>query len=495
MPAVGSTLGEVSRRVGGRVSGDSDIRLSDVTHDSRGAGPAVLFVAVRGAQHDGHDFVATAVTSGSPAVAVERPIRIDAGVIVVDDTRAVMGAMAAEVHGDPSHHVSVIGVTGTNGKTTVTHYIESLLASAGRVVGLIGTVDTRVGSTVIPSVRTTPEATDFQRLLARMRDLGAEVIATEVSSHALEMNRVSATRFSVAAFTNLTQDHLDFHGTMDAYRAAKERLFREYEVGTAVINVDDPVGADIAGWATMPTILVGGGGSVRAENVETSLHGTSFDLVTPEGTFPVRSGVVGAFNVENAMVAIGCCLALGMGLHEIVVGLGELGVVPGRFEQVSGEDAVHVIVDYAHTPDGIHEAISVARAIGGGRVIAVVGAGGDRDRDKRPLMGRAAGEADLAVLTSDNPRSEDPDQILSQVAAGAVDAEIILEVDRHRAIEQAIGAAQPGDVVLILGKGHETGQEIGDRILPFDDRQVAREILASRLGSADSPPDSGSMSQ
>jgi UDP-N-acetylmuramoyl-L-alanyl-D-glutamate--2,6-diaminopimelate ligase len=309
------------------------------------------------------------------------------------------------------------------------------------------------------------------------------------------MNRVSPTRFSVAAFTNLTQDHLDFHGTMDAYRAAKERLFRDYEVGTAVINVDDPVGADIATWATMPTILVGARGSVRAENVETSLHGTTFDLVTPEGTVPVRSRVVGAFNVENAMVAVGCCLALGLSPAEMARGLGELGGVPGRFEQVSGEDAVHVIVDYAHTPDGIHEAISVARAIGDCRVIAVVGAGGDRDRDKRPHMGRAAGEADLAVLTSDNPRSEDPDQILSQVAAGASGAEIIIEVDRRRAIEHAIGAAEPGDVVLILGKGHETGQEIGDRILPFDDRQVAREILASRPGSTDSTRDSGSMSQ
>ncbi len=496
MPVVGSTLGEVSRRVGGKVSGDPDVRLADVTHDSRAAGPAVLFVAVRGAQHDGHAFVETAVASGSPAVAIEHPMPVDASQIVVDDTRAAMGAMAAQVHGDPSNHVAVVGVTGTNGKTTVTHYIESLLASAGRVAGLIGTVQTRVGSTVIPSVRTTPEATDFQRLLARMRELGAEVIAAEISSHALEMNRVSATRFSVAAFTNLTQDHLDFHGTMDSYRAAKERLFRDYEVGTAVINVDDPVGADIAAWVTMPTILVGAEGSVRAENVETSLQGTTFDLVTPEGTIPVRSGVVGSFNVENVLVAVGCCLALGLGPDEVALGLGELGGVPGRFEQVSGEDAIHVIVDYAHTPDGIHEAISVARAVGAGRVIAVVGAGGDRDRDKRPLMGQAAGEADLAVLTSDNPRSEDPDQIISQVAAGAnEDAEIILEVDRHRAIEHAIAAAEPGDVVLILGKGHEIGQEIGDRILPFDDRQVAREILASRLGSADSAPDSGSMSQ
>ena len=493
MPGPGSTLGQVSRRVGGQVVGDPETWLADVTHDSRSAGPDILFVAVRGASHDGHDFVEGAVAAGSPAVAVESAQEVTVSQIVVGDTRAAMGPMAAQVHGDPSAHLAVVGVTGTNGKTTVTHYVESLLTSAGRTAGLIGTVETRVGATVIPTLRTTPEATDFQRLLAAMRDLGAEVVAAEVSSHALEMSRVAATRFEVAAFTNLSQDHLDFHGTMESYRRAKERLFGEYEVGTSVVNVDDPVGADIASWVDTPLIRVGTGGEVRADNIETSLQGSSFDLVTQLGTVRVGSGPVGGFNVENALVAVGCCVALGLGIDEIGRGLGELSPVPGRFERVSGEGPIRVIVDYAHTPGGIEQAISVARSIGAGRVIAVVGAGGDRDREKRPMMGRAASEADVTILTSDNPRSEDPVLILGEVAEGASPG-VVVEVDRRRAIERAIEVAEEGDVVLILGKGHETGQEVGGRVLPFDDRVVAREALGARAGSANSEPGSGSMS-
>lgn len=494
MPAVGSTLGDVSRRVGGEVIGDPDTWLADVTHDSRSAGPEVLFVAVRGAEHDGHDYVEAAVTSGSPAVAVEHRMPIDVGQLIVDDTRAVMSLIAAEVHNDPSHQVAVIGVTGTNGKTTVTHYIESLMRSAGRVAGLIGTVETRVGSTVIPSERTTPEATDFQRLLATMREMGAELIAAEISSHALEMNRVASTRFAVAAFTNLSQDHLDFHGTMESYRSAKERLFRDFDIGTSVINVDDPVGADIAGWVSGPKILVGQRGEVSAGDIHSSFDGTSFQLVTPLGNAVVSSPLIGAFNVENALVAVGCCLALGSSLDEIVLGLSELRDIPGRFELVGEREGTSVVVDYAHTPDGIHEAISVARALSDGRVIAVVGAGGDRDREKRPLMGRAASEADVAIITSDNPRTEDPDRILNDVAAGATTAKTVLEVDRRRAIARAIGSAERGDVVLILGKGHETGQEIDGRVFPFDDRDVARELLGIVPSSPESGPDSGSMS-
>jgi UDP-N-acetylmuramoyl-L-alanyl-D-glutamate--2,6-diaminopimelate ligase len=495
MPAPGSTLGEVTRRVDGQLLGDPGIRVADVTHDSRLAGPGVLFVAVRGGEHDGHEFVASAVAAGSPAVAVESAQEVEVSQIVIGNTRAAMGPMAAQVHGDPSADLAVVGVTGTNGKTTVTHYVESLLASAGRVGGLIGTVETRVGPTVIRTSRTTPEATDFQRLLAAMRELGAEVVAAEISSHALEMSRVAATRFAVAAFTNLSQDHLDFHGTMGSYRRAKERLFREYEVGTAVINVGDPVGADIARWVKTPLIRVGAGGEVRAENVDTSRYESVFDLVTEGGTLTVRSGPVGIFNVENALVAVGCCLALGLGVEEIRPGLEKLTPVPGRFEQVSAAGPFRVIVDYAHTPGGIEQAISVARSIGASRVIAVVGAGGDRDREKRPMMGRAASAADVAILTSDNPRSEDPDRILGEVASGASGPGVIVEVDRRRAIERAIAVADDGDVVLILGKGHETGQEIGGRVLPFDDRVVAREILGAGAGSADSGLDSGSMSR
>jgi UDP-N-acetylmuramoyl-L-alanyl-D-glutamate--2,6-diaminopimelate ligase len=495
MHPAGSTLGAIAERVGGVLNGDPRIRLSDATHDSRSAGPEVLFVAVRGSVHDGHDYVEAAVAAGSPAVAVERPMATGAGQLVVEDTRRAMGPMAAEVHNDPSNRVFVVGVTGTNGKTSVTHFIESMIESSGRASGLIGTIETRVRGVTLPSVRTTPEATDFQRLLATMRDLGAEVVAAEVSSHALELGRVASTHFAVAAFTNLSQDHLDFHGTMGSYRAAKERLFREYEVGTAVINIDDPVGAAIADWAPMPVIRIGSQGDVRAESASTSLLGTSYHLVTPAGSRRVESPVVGAFNVENSLIATGCCLALGLGLDDIVDGLGRLAGVPGRFELISGDDPIHVVVDYAHTPGGVHEAIGVARAIGAGRVIAVVGAGGDRDREKRPLMGRAAVEADVAVLTSDNPRSEDPEHILSEVASGVPEGRAILEVDRRRAIEVAVDAARPGDIVLILGKGHETGQEVRGRTLPFDDRIVAREVLEATSRSAKSAGDSGSMAQ
>jgi UDP-N-acetylmuramoyl-L-alanyl-D-glutamate--2,6-diaminopimelate ligase len=494
MPATGSSLRSVAARVGGIVIGDDSTWLTDATHDSAGTGPETLFVAVRGSRHDGHDFVDAAVEAGSPAVAVEHPVASRVSQLVVADTRAAMGAMAAEVHNDPSESVAVIGVTGTNGKTTVTHYLESVLGRAGHVAGLIGTVHTRVGELLLTSARTTPEATDFQRLLATMRDHGADVIAAEVSSHALEMGRVGATRFRVAAFTNLSQDHLDFHGTMGSYREAKERLFRDYDVGTAVINVDDEVGEEIASWAAMPVIRVGSKGEVRAERVAPSLRGTSFDLVTPFGSAEVHSPLVGSFNVENALVASACCLALGTDLEQIATGLGALEAVPGRFQVVSAEAPIHVIVDYAHTPGGILEVISVARRVGGGaRVIAVVGAGGDRDREKRPLMGRAAAKADVTILTSDNPRSEDPGRILAEVAAGA-GADAILEIDRRTAIETAIAGARPGDIVLILGKGHETGQEIGGSVVPFDDVEVARQILESEASSQGSELDSGSMS-
>jgi UDP-N-acetylmuramoyl-L-alanyl-D-glutamate--2,6-diaminopimelate ligase len=298
----------------------------------------------------------------------------------------------------------------------------------------------------------------------------------------------------VAAFTNLSQDHLDFHGTMEAYQSAKESLFRDYEVGTAVINVTDPIGEVIAGWYRGRAMTVGAGGDLTARGVQTSFHGTDFELAIDTDVIPVRSSLIGDFNVENALVAAGCCLALGLTLEQVAAGLGGVTGVPGRFELVSGNAPVHVVVDYAHTPAGVEKAIEVARAIGRGRIIALVGAGGDRDREKRPLMGAAASTADLAVITSDNPRSEDPGEIIDQVAAGAGGSgDLVLETDRRRAIELAIGAAHNDDVVLILGKGHETGQEVDGEVYAFDDRLVARDVLGSGRKSANSGPVSGSM--
>ncbi|HLF43772.1 MAG TPA: UDP-N-acetylmuramoyl-L-alanyl-D-glutamate--2,6-diaminopimelate ligase [Acidimicrobiia bacterium] len=494
MPVRGKKLGDLAIEVGGVIHGDPDVVVTDVTHDSRHVGEGALYIAVRGSHFDGHDFVAGAVAAGSTAVCVDHFTGSGVSELEVVDTRKVMGPLSASVHDDPSATVAVVGVTGTNGKTTVTHYVESITAGAGRTPGLIGTVHTRVGEHALISERTTPEATDFQRLLAEMRDLGADVIAAEISSHALELGRVSATRFAVAAFTNLSQDHLDFHGDMDGYRSAKERLFRDYEVGTAVINVSDPAGMAIASAARMPVFRVGPDADVWAENLSTSFEGTVFDMVVFGERHRVRAPLIGSFNVENALIAAGCCLALGLGVEEVVTGLGLLGAVPGRFELVSGSFPIRVVVDYAHTPEGIKQAITVARGLATGRVIAVFGAGGDRDREKRPLMGRAAIEADLAVLTSDNPRSEDPEAIIREVMSGIVGSAIIVEADRRRAIEHAIRAASPGDVVLILGKGHETGQEIGDRVLPFNDRVVAGEVLARMARSSDPDRDSGRIS-
>ena len=495
MPGSGRALGDLAAGVGGTVHGDPRIVVSDVTHDSRQAGPGVLYVAVRGERHDGHDFLDSVREAGSEAAVVDHQTSGELTELVVGDTRQVMGPIAAMVHGDPSRSMSVVGVTGTNGKTTVTHFVESIIAGAGRVPGLIGTVHTRVGETALVSQRTTPEATDFQRLLAEMRDLGADVVAAEISSHALELGRVSGTKFEVAAFTNLSQDHLDFHGDMGSYQAAKERLFQDYEVGTSVINVDDPVGAEIGRWVEGPKILVGPGGDVWVEDMVTSFEGTTFDLVSAGSRNGARSPLIGAFNVENALVATGCCLALGLTMDEIVAGLEALGPVPGRFELVSGNSEINVVVDYAHTPEGIRQAVAVARRLSVGRVIAVFGAGGDRDREKRPLMGAAASAADIAVATSDNPRSEDPDLIIAEMLVGVEPGTMtMVEPDRKRAIELALDEANRGDVVLVLGKGHETGQEIKGVVHPFDDHEVTRAALARRLDATGYGADSGSMS-
>ena len=476
------TLGALSAIIGGEVVGDPEVSVADVTHDSRQTGPGVMFIAVKGERYDGHGFVSGALEAGSTAVCVESVLDLNISQLVVTDTRGVMGRLASAIHGDPSKQVPVVGITGTNGKTTVAHYIEAIARTMGATAGLIGTVATRLGQTSWPSPRTTPEATDFQRLLGEMRDMEADLIAAEVSSHALDLDRVSGTEFAAAAFTNLSQDHLDFHGSMDAYLRAKERLFREYQVGTAVINVDDPAGREIAGRTKIPVLSVGIDAEIRAENLAVTAGGSDFEMVTPRFSRSLTTPIMGAFNVQNALVAVGCCLAIGMADDEVAAALESLPGIPGRFELIPGP--VQVVVDYAHTPEGIRSAVSAAREMSQGRVLVVVGAGGDRDRRKRPLMGEMASLADVAVLTSDNPRSEDPQSIVDEVAAGADPGRVVIEVDRRSAIELAVDMAEPGDLVLVLGKGHETGQEIGGAVLPFDDRVVVREIFAQREGSA-----------
>lgn len=489
------TVSTLARLVGGAVVADADPVVEDVTHDSRQVSPGSLYVAIRGERADGHVFVPEALSAGAVAVCVDHRLSTEAPQIVVDDTREVLGELAAAVHGHPSRALDVVGVTGTNGKTTVTHYVEAIARRVGLATGLVGTIATRSAGRTVPATLTTPEASEFQRLLAEMRDDGVDLVAAEVSSHALEYGRVRGTRFAVAAFTNLSQDHLDFHGDMEAYRAAKKRLFTDYEVGTAVVNIDDPTGAEIAASYRGDLVTVGHGGDFSAHSVVTHPSHSTFMIETPDHGHHCRAPVIGEFNVKNLVLAVACCVAAGLEQEMVLEAVNDLPGVPGRFEVVSGEDPITVVVDFAHTPEGVATAVETGRLLSKGRVIALLGAGGDRDRRKRPEMGRALSRADLAVITSDNPRSEDPGEIAAAVMSGLErNADHVLEVDRRRAIDIAIDAADDGDVVLILGRGHEPMQDLGSERIPFDDREVAAASLARRRSSAGSGGGSGSMS-
>jgi UDP-N-acetylmuramoyl-L-alanyl-D-glutamate--2,6-diaminopimelate ligase len=487
-------VSELAELISARLRGNGDVQVRDVTHDSRRVGEESMYVALVGGNFDGHDFVGDAVGQGAVAVCVEREMNSGVPELVVEDTRAVVGELAAAVHDHPSHSMAVVGVTGTNGKTTVTHYIDSIGRHAGRVTGLSGTIHTRIAGVEVPTSMTTPEATEFQRLLADMRDAGVTLVAAEVSSHALEFGRVKATRFAVAAFTNLSQDHLDFHGDMRSYEMAKERLFREFEVGTAVINIDDPVGAGIAARYRGELLEVGADGDVRVSRLEMVSGGSRFRLATPWGTASVDTPVIGDFNVVNLTIAATSCLAVGVDFDRVIEAMAAVEGVPGRFEIVSGTDPIVVIVDYAHTPEGVARAVETGRRLASGRVIGLIGAGGDRDRAKRPAMGAAISAADFAVVTSDNPRSEDPLEIVDAVASGLDPGrDHLIEVDRSRAIRKAIEHASDGDVVLIMGRGHEPYQQVGGEKIPFDDREMAARALTDRRRSAGNADGSGSI--
>ncbi|MGH9168240.1 MAG: UDP-N-acetylmuramoyl-L-alanyl-D-glutamate--2,6-diaminopimelate ligase [Acidimicrobiia bacterium] len=485
MPAeAGVPLGALAALVGGRVVGDPAVRIAEVTHDSRLATEGSLFVAIPGFRQDGHDFLEAAAGRGARAVCVERASVVPIPQLVVGAGRRALPLLAAEVYGHPSRRLAVVGVTGTNGKTTVTHMLEAIAEAAGLPSGLVGTVGGRVAGRPVHLARTTPEAGDFQRLLGAMVADGVRLAAVEVSSHALALHRVDATWFEVAAFTNLSQDHLDFHGDLETYYQAKAGLFRPERAGRAVIWIDDPAGRRLIDAAAMPVTTVGlsEGAEVGAEDLECGIGESVFVLRLPEGRRKLRVPIGGEFNVANALVAVACARAVGLPLEAIASGLEGMAKVPGRFESVEAGQDFAVVVDYAHTPQGVAYVVEAARRLVGGRVIVVVGAGGDRDRLKRPLMGRAAGRAELVVVTSDNPRSEDPSAIVREVADGARESEagVLEEPDRRLAIRAAVRMAAPGDIVLILGKGHEQGQEVGAGLVPFDDRQVAREELEAR---------------
>jgi UDP-N-acetylmuramoyl-L-alanyl-D-glutamate--2,6-diaminopimelate ligase len=480
--------------------GDPGIPVGGLAYDSRRVKLGDVFVCLRGLRTDGHFYVAEAVRRGAVAVVAERELSEPPGVpvVLVPDTRQALGLMAARHYGEPSRALRLIGVTGTNGKTTTTYLIKSVLEAAGHRVGLIGTIRNLVGDEEIPSERTTPESLDLQALLARMRDAGCTHVVMEVSSHAAELKRIAGVEFDVGVFTNLTQDHLDFHGTFEAYRQAKGKLFAGLGPTTkkgerrAIINADDPSARYFAEVARAPVLTYGlsEGVQVRAEGTELLTGGLRYRLVTPAGAVRLALRLSGRFNVYNSLAAAAAGLVEGCTLDAVRQGLETVSGVPGRFELVEEGQPFAVIVDYAHTPDGLENLLKAAAAITLNRRILVFGCGGDRDRGKRPLMGEIAGRlADYTVVTSDNPRSEDPAAICAEVAEGVArtapgpEAYRVL-VDRREAIRHAVEAARPGDVVLLAGKGHETYQLFADRAIRFDDREEARAALARLGGSA-----------
>jgi UDP-N-acetylmuramoyl-L-alanyl-D-glutamate--2,6-diaminopimelate ligase len=459
----------------------SDAPAVDVTalaYDNRLVTPGTLFFCVPGFTRDGHDFADDAIARGAVALVVQRPLHRGVPEILVDDVRAAMAPAAAALAGDPTARLTTVGITGTNGKTTTAFLVRALLEAGGRSTGLLGTVTAVVGGEEHAVARTTPEAIDLQRTFAEMLAAGDEAVVMEVSSHALALHRADAIHWSAAVFTNLTQDHLDFHADMEDYFLAKRRLF-EAGPELAVIDVDDPYGARLA--SELPGAVRIGldapDAQVRGRVLAADARGSRFAV----GELELRTALPGHFNVRNALAAVVVARELGVDDATIAHALPRAARVPGRFEPVEEGQPFAVIVDYSHTPDSLENALRAAREIADGRVIAVFGAGGDRDRAKRPLMGAAAaGGADVAIITSDNPRSEDPEAIIAAVAEGARDAERI--VDRREAIERAVALARPGDIVVVAGKGHEQGQEFeGGRKVPFDDVTVAREALRARV--------------
>ena len=456
--------------------GELGVEVSSLAYDSRTVGPGTLFFCVPGQKSDGHEFAGAAVEAGAGALVVERELDVYVAQVAVPDARAAMAPLAARFWGDPTLELRVIGVTGTNGKTTTAFLIREVLEAAGLRCGLLGTVRQVVGGVERGAERTTPEAIELQETFRRMLDAGDRACAMEVSSHALELHRCDAIRFEAALFTNLTQDHLDFHGDMEAYFRSKRQLF-EMGPATAVVNADDAYGRRLAGEFDCLTFSAGGAAAdYVARDVSFDAAGSEFSV----GGTAVRTRLPGHFNVANALGAFAAAIELGIAPEVAASGLARAERVPGRFEPVDEGQPFSVLVDYAHTPDSLENALRAARELSEGRVIAVFGAGGDRDRDKRPKMGRAGTSlSDLAIVTSDNPRSEGPEAIVAEVLAGAGDgADVEVEVDRRAAIRLALERAGGGDVVVIAGKGHEQGQEFaGGRRVPFDDREVAREEL------------------
>lgn len=496
------TLDELISPIQGRLKvleriGDQRVTITSLTDDSRKVEPGSLFVAVRGERVDGHEFLGPVVAAGAAAVVLEQRATVGSiPSIRVQDSRGALGILGSRFYRDPSAALRMIGVTGTNGKTTTTYIVKAMLEAASRQVGLIGTVGYLVGKESIPASHTTPGALELQRLFARMVEARLDTVVMEVSSHALALDRTAGSEFDVAVFTNLTQDHLDFHVDMERYFQAKLKLFVELgQAGAtkpnkrAIINIDDPWGARIREACTVPAWTYGlcHEADLRAEDVTLSAAGTTFTLRSPFGSCAIQSRLVGEHNVSNLLAAIGVVLHEGLTLDQVRSAVGAVSNVPGRFELVEAGQDFTVVVDYAHTEDALVRLLTAAQALRTGRIITVFGCGGDRDRTKRPKMGRVAVQySDVVVLTSDNPRTEDPAAILREVEvgvketlAGRAHVQYHMIPDRRAAITAAIQEAKAGDMVLIAGKGHEDYQILGTTKYHFDDREVARETIGT----------------
>ena len=449
-----------------QVVGDLGVEITDLAYDTRAVEPGALFFCVRGARFDGHELAGRAIESGAAALVVEHPVASRVPQIVVANSRLAMAEAAPVFFGRPADELEIAAVTGTNGKTTTAFMLYSILDAAGRKPGLLGTIESRIGGEPHAAIRTTPEAIDLHRAFRLMLDAGDRSAAMEATSHGSHLGRLEGIRFSSLAFTNLTQDHLDLHGTMENYFEAKRRLFLESRP-PAAINIGDAWGRKLA--EDRPDALTYG----FAEDAE----------LRPEALDGIDLKLKGRFNVENALAAMASSRLLGIDDDAIARGLEALEGVPGRFESVDEGQPFNVIVDYAHTPDSLENVLVTARDLDSGKLICVFGCGGDRDREKRPLMGKIAADlADVPIVTSDNPRSEDPGAIIDEIVAG-IDGDVEIIQDRRSAIARAVEIAEPGDTVVIAGKGHEQGQQFRDRTVPFDDREVAREALR-RLGAA-----------
>ncbi|MEK6589450.1 MAG: UDP-N-acetylmuramoyl-L-alanyl-D-glutamate--2,6-diaminopimelate ligase [Nitrospinota bacterium] len=483
------------------LKGSLDKEISSICYDSRNVKNGSLFVAIKGLRFNGHDFLHEVIKKGAKAVVVENEILNTRGVnsngtdityIGVYDSRKTLACISAIFYRHPSREMSVIGITGTNGKTTTSYLINSILGMNGYRTGIIGTIDYRFNGEVIPSSHTTPESLDLQGLLRKMADKGVRYCVMEVSSHSLELERVYGMRFETGIFTNLTQDHLDFHGSLEKYFEAKSRLFRDYGLKKAVINIDDQYGRRLirdTGAESVLTYSIGGEADVAARDISVSFNGLHFFIDTPLGGLPIESRLIGRHNIYNILASVSAAILEGLSKESILKGILSVDTIPGRLERIEEGQDFMVLVDYAHTDDAMKNILTTARELPHNKLIVVFGCGGDRDRGKRPLMGKVGVmNSDLAIVTSDNPRGEDPLKIIEEIEHGIKGSgfddkgmRYVKIPDRRKAIEFSVSRASRGDIVVIAGKGHENYQIFGDKRIHFDDREVVREAIKKRV--------------